>query len=128
VTIDDIRFDARRGALVPHATITSTLEVIEDIADDMRGPVREFSATKTRRTAPRSSSRMIDCLRDALRQGGVIRRSTTAGVWKTVDQEWATGTVLALLRRGWVRKDQGRYLVTDDGRRAAAKAEEVARG
>ena len=116
-----LEIDGRRGRLIEKVAFVTTGQLIDELEDEL-SPDRGVPTKKG--TGARPSSRMLDCLRDAIRQGGVIRRAGVPGRWKTAAQEWTTTTVKALHDRGWVESNAGRFVVTSAGRKAV---EEVGR-
>lgn len=116
---DGFRLDERRGRLVERGEFCGVMDVVDDLEVIVAGPDEGARVLDKRRD--KLSPRMRDCLADAMRAGGVIRRSTVAGFWKTAAQEWSTGTVKALAERGLVKLDKGRYLLTEEGRKVAGE-------
>ena len=121
---DGFALDARRGRLVERGAFFSLMDKIDDLEELVAVRSTDGGKRALDKRRDKVSPRMRDCLADAVRAGGVIRRSTVAGFWKTAAQEWSTGTVKALAERGLVKPDQGRYLLTEEGRKVAG---EVAR-
>ena len=116
-----LEYDARRGRIIERVAFVTTGQLIDELEDELAPERRE---PKKRGAGARPSNRMLDCLRDAIRQGGVIRRAGVPGRWKTAAQEWTTTTIKALAERRWVESNAGRFVVTDAGRKAV---EEVGR-